>query len=119
MPSRWKGQRCPPTIIDLIEKKTTTAFPDGDRGGELILRELLQVADIDYVAFPPRGKSVEDLARKEVIKALRNKVPVEYIRDQFMEPSGREQEEEERPVRTEATHEGTPCPGAPGAGCRG
>ena len=100
-----EGTKVPPTIIDLIEKKTTTAFPDGDRGGELILRELLQVADIDYVAFPPRGKSVEDLARKEVIKALRNKVPVEYIRDQFMEPSGREQEEEERPARTEAARE--------------
>jgi len=108
-----EGTKVPPTIIDLIEKKTTTAFLDGDRGGELILRELLQVADIDYVAFPPRGKSVEDLARKEVIKALRNKVPVEYIRDQFMEPSGREQEEEERPARTEAAREESRVPEPP------
>jgi len=71
--------------VDLCEKKTTTAFFDGDRGGELILRELLQVADIDYVAFSPRGKSVEDMTRKEVIKTLRNKVPVEYVRDQYFE----------------------------------
>ena len=82
-----EGTNIPGTVIDLCEKKTTTAFFDGDRGGELILRELLQVADIDFVAFSPRGKSVEDMTRKEVIKTLRNKVPVEYVRDQYFEDS--------------------------------
>ncbi|HSQ93936.1 MAG TPA: DNA primase DnaG [Methanoregula sp.] len=82
-----EGTKIPKTVIDLCEKKTTTAFFDGDRGGELILRELLQVADIDFVAFSPRGKSVEDMTRKEVIKTLRNKVPVEYVRDQYFEDS--------------------------------
>ncbi|MDD1703710.1 MAG: DNA primase, partial [Methanoregula sp.] len=82
-----EGTNIPKTVIDLCEKKTTTAFFDGDRGGELILRELLQVADIDFVAFSPRGKSVEDMTRKEVIKTLRNKVPVEYVRDQYFEGS--------------------------------
>jgi DNA primase len=80
-----EGTNIPKTVVDLCEKKTTTAFFDGDRGGELILRELLQVADIDFVAFSPRGKSVEDMTRKEVIKTLRNKVPVEYVRDQYFE----------------------------------
>lgn len=80
-----EGTNIPKSIVDFCEKKTTTAFFDGDRGGELILRELLQVADIDYVAFSPRGKSVEDMTRKEVIKTLRNKVPVEYVRDQYFE----------------------------------
>ena len=82
-----EGTNIPRIVIDLCEKKTTTAFFDGDRGGELILRELLQVADIDFVAFSPRGKSVEDMTRKEVIKTLRNKVPVEYVRDQYFEDS--------------------------------
>jgi DNA primase len=82
-----EGTSIPRTVIDLCEKKTTTAFFDGDRGGELILRELLQVADIDFVAFSPRGKSVEDMTRKEVTKILRNKVPVEYIRDQYTSDS--------------------------------
>ena len=82
-----EGTNIPRTVVDLCEKKTATAFFDGDRGGELILRELLQVADIDSVAFSPRGKSVEDMTRKEVIKTLRNKVPVEYIRDQYFEDS--------------------------------
>jgi DNA primase len=82
-----EGTNIPRTVIDLCEKKTATAFFDGDRGGELILRELLQVADIDFVAFSPRGKSVEDMTRKEVIKTLRNKVPVEYVREHYFEGS--------------------------------
>ncbi|HOV68443.1 MAG TPA: toprim domain-containing protein, partial [Methanoregulaceae archaeon] len=69
-----EGTNVPETIVELSDKKTATAFFDGDRGGELILRELLQIADIDYVAFSPRGKSVEDMSRKEIIKALRNKI---------------------------------------------
>jgi DNA primase len=77
-----EGTKIAPTIIDLCEKKTSTAFFDGDRGGDLLLQELLQVAEIDYVAYAPRGKSVEDLSRKEIIKALRNKIPVEYVKDQ-------------------------------------
>jgi DNA primase len=80
-----EGTKVPATIVDLCQTKTATAFLDGDRGGELILRELLQVADIDYAAFAPRGRSVEDLSRKEVTKALRNKVPVEFVREQLAE----------------------------------
>jgi len=74
-----EGTSIPKTIIDLCRKKTATAFFDGDRGGDLILRELLEVTDVDFVAYPPRGESVEDLSRKEIIKALRNKVPIEYV----------------------------------------
>ncbi|MCG7854605.1 MAG: DNA primase DnaG, partial [Methanoregulaceae archaeon] len=80
-----EGTNIPQAIIDLCEKKTSTAFFDGDRGGDLILQELLQVAEIDYVAYSPRGKSVEDMSRKEIIKALRNKVPIEYVREQVAE----------------------------------
>jgi len=74
-----EGTSVPATIINMCHKKTATAFLDGDRGGDLILRELLEVTDIDFVAFPPRGESVEDLSRKEIIKSLRNKVPIEYV----------------------------------------
>ena len=94
-----EGTNIPKSVVDLCEKKTTTAFFDGDRGGELILRELLQVADIDYVAFSPRGKSVEDMTKKEVIKTLRNKVPVEYVRDQYFEDSAELPSDLSRPPR--------------------
>lgn len=74
-----EGTNIPKTIVDLSKRKTVTAFLDGDRGGDLILKELLQVADIDYVARAPEGKGVEDLTQKEIVKSLRNKVPVEQI----------------------------------------
>lgn len=74
-----EGTNVPKPIVELTRKKTVTTFLDGDRGGDLILKEVLQVADIDYVARAPDNKGVEDLSQKEIVKALRNKVPVEQI----------------------------------------
>ncbi|MDI9623752.1 MAG: DNA primase DnaG [Methanothermobacter sp.] len=74
-----EGVNIPKTVAELTRKKTATAFVDGDRGGELILKELLQVADIDYVTRAPKGKEVEELGKDEIMVALRNKVPVEQI----------------------------------------
>jgi DNA primase len=108
-----EGTNISQTIIDLCEKKTATAFFDGDRGGDLILQELLQVADIDFVAFAPRGKSVEDLTRKEIIKALRNKVPVEYVKEQLvpegedLEGAGEKEREEQIPAAARKEAEGS------------
>jgi len=93
-----EGSRIPKTIVDLCEKKTATAFFDGDRGGDLILRELLQVAEIDFVAYAPRGKSVEDLSRKEIIKALRNKIPADYIREEQEGAEGAERDPNPSPA---------------------
>lgn len=77
-----EGTNVPRIIIELCSQKTATTLLDGDRGGELILRELLQVAEIDFVAYSPRGKSVEEMSRKEIVKALRNKVPAVGVIDQ-------------------------------------
>jgi DNA primase len=76
-----EGTNVPQTIIDLAREKVVTAFVDGDRGGELILRELLQVAEIDFIARAPAGQEVEELTQKQIVKCLRNKVPG----DQFAE----------------------------------
>ncbi|ABR54502.1 TOPRIM domain protein [Methanococcus vannielii SB] len=74
-----EGTSVPKTIMEISKKKTTTAFTDGDRGGELILKELLQTCDIDYVSRAPYGKEVEGTSKKEIMKCLRAKVPVEQI----------------------------------------
>jgi DNA primase len=71
-----EGTKVPQTIIDLCKDKEVTAFLDGDRGGDLILKELMQVAELDYVARAPPGKEVEDLTPKEVMRCLREKIPV-------------------------------------------
>ena len=70
-----EGVSVPLAIGELSKKRTTTAFVDGDRGGELILKELLQIGDVDYITRAPKGKEVEDLEKDEVLVALRDKVP--------------------------------------------
>ena len=70
-----EGVSVPKAIGELSKKRTTTAFVDGDRGGELILKELLQIGDVDYITRAPKGKEVEDLEKDEVLIALRDKVP--------------------------------------------
>ncbi len=74
------GAKVNPTIIELCKQKEVTAFLDGDRGGDIILRELLAATEIDFVSRAPPGKEVEELSRKELIKALRRKVPVEQVK---------------------------------------
>jgi DNA primase len=67
----------PKTIIDLSKSKETVLFLDGDRGGDMILRGLANVCDVDFVVRAPDGKEVEELTRKDIIKSLRAKIPIE------------------------------------------
>ena len=74
-----EGVNVPQTVADLTKERTVTAFLDGDRGGDLILKELLQIGDIDYVTRAPRGQEVEYLNKDQVIYALKNKTSVDKI----------------------------------------
>ncbi|HLC67639.1 MAG TPA: DNA primase DnaG [archaeon] len=71
-----EGSKIPPAAVDLIKRKITTAFLDGDRGGDLDLKKLLSVAEIDFVARADEGKEVEELTKKEIFKALRDREPL-------------------------------------------
>ena len=86
-----EGTCIPKTVQDLSRERVATAFVDGDRGGELILRELFQVADVDFVARAPRAHEVEELTAKQIVKCLRNKMPG----DQYMEMNGLTQHSDE------------------------
>jgi len=79
-----EGTNVPETIRDLASERVVTAFVDGDRGGELILRELLPTIELDFITRAPRNREVEELCQKQMVKALRNKVPV----DQYVEMYG-------------------------------
>jgi DNA primase len=74
-----EGTSIPQAITDLSKEKTVTVFVDGDRGGELIVKEFMQKMDIDFVAVAPAGKEVEELSQKEVFKALRSKTAAEQF----------------------------------------
>ena len=78
-----EGTNVPNTIQELSKERIVTAFVDGDRGGELILRELLQVAEIDFIARAPRGAEVEELTQKQIMKTLRNKIPSEQFVEMY------------------------------------
>lgn len=88
-----EGAKVPETIKRLCREKEATAFLDGDRGGDLILKELLQVTNVKYVARAPRGKEVEELNCKEIFEALAAKVPVEEL----FKPPKREKRRAELP----------------------
>ncbi|MFW6311411.1 MAG: DNA primase DnaG [Nanoarchaeota archaeon] len=74
------GSNVPHTIVELSKKKILTAFVDGDRGGDLNIKELLQVCEVDFVTKAPDGKEVEELTKKEIHKALRSKVAPEQVK---------------------------------------
>lgn len=83
-----EGTHVSKSISELTKKpgKTVIAFLDGDRGGDLILRELMQVAKVDYIARAPEGREVEELARPDIVKALQAKVPAEQALALVSEP---------------------------------
>lgn len=86
------GSNLPKSIIPLCKEKIVTAFVDGDRGGDLIIREITGLTDIDFVTRAPDGKEVEELAKKEIHKAIRGRVTVEQaMSDMSSRPSSRPQ----------------------------
>ncbi len=74
-----EGTAAPKEVAELAKRKTTTLFVDGDRGGQLIAKELMQVTDLDHIAVAPEGKEVEELTQKEAYKSLREKVVPEIF----------------------------------------
>ena len=90
-----EGVRVPKTIRELSSKKEVTAFLDGDRGGDMILQELMQVAPPKYVARAPAGKEVEELTPDEIKEALEKRVPLESLVGEVQPPA------KERPPRVE------------------
>jgi len=71
------GTSVPETIIELTKTKTVTVFVDGDRGGSLIIKEIINVANPDFITSAPDGKEVEELTKKEIHMALRARVSAE------------------------------------------
>ncbi len=74
------GTSVPESLIPLCAAKVVTLFVDGDRGGDLITREVLDVTEIDFVVKAPDGKEVEELTKKEIHKALRGRITAEQAK---------------------------------------
>jgi len=74
-----QGTKFPKTITTLGETKELTLFVDGDRGGNLIAQNVCDNAKVVYIAQAPDGKEVEELTQKELLQALRKKVPAKVF----------------------------------------
>lgn len=103
------GTDVPSRISEISSSKEVTVFLDGDRGGDLILKELREKADIDYVARAPENSEVEELDKKEIFSRLRDKEPVERSDEPEVEEEDDETAEElkeklEELVGTRAAH---------------
>jgi len=69
------GGNIDPPLIGLCKQKIVTVLIDGDRGGELNVKKLGSMTKVDFVAKAPDGKEVEELEQKEILQALKRKVP--------------------------------------------
>jgi|TARA_B100001971_G_C18149533_1_gene515035 DNA primase len=68
-----EGTKIPQSVIKLAKEKKIIAFLDGDRGGDLIQKELMQVIKPKKVFRAPSGKEVEDLTSVEILGILKEK----------------------------------------------
>jgi DNA primase len=71
-----EGAKVPDSIKKITKEKPATALLDGDRGGDLILKELIQVTNVKFVGRAPRGKEIEECNCREIDEALNNRVPI-------------------------------------------
>ena len=77
-----EGTNIPKEVVALSKERTVTAFVDGDRGGEMIIQELLQVAEVDFISRAPDNTEVEHLTHKQIMKSLRDKSSAELFMEQ-------------------------------------
>jgi DNA primase len=65
-----EGAKIDESIIKLTQGKKVIAFLDGDRAGDLILKELHGVVNIDKVLRAPAGREVEECTPLEIAEIL-------------------------------------------------
>ncbi len=100
------GTKLPEAIKELSYNKQITLFVDGDRGGKLIARNVIDNARIDFIAVAPDGKEVEELSGKEILMSLRRKIPVqEFLKYNRDREYTRKESYERRSDREERTKE--------------
>jgi DNA primase len=70
-----EGAKIDETITKLTEGKKVIAFLDGDRAGDLILKELQGLVKIDKILRAPMGREVEECTPLEIAEILKEAIP--------------------------------------------
>jgi len=76
-----EGAKVPDSIKKITKERNATALLDGDRGGDLIQKELLQVTNVKYIGRAPRGKEIEECNCKEINEAIEGKVSIAELKE--------------------------------------
>lgn len=100
-----EGTSVPDSIKELGKKKRLIAVLDGDRGGDLIEKELAQVVRVEKVIRAPTGKEVEELTPIDVINMLRGErgeMPAAGGRRERERPAEKAPEGPEEPIVVKA-----------------
>jgi DNA primase len=70
-----EGAKIDETVTKLTEGKRVIAFLDGDRAGDLILKELQGLVKIDRILRAPAGREVEECTPLEIAEILKETTP--------------------------------------------
>jgi DNA primase len=70
-----EGAKIDETVTKLTEGKKVIAFLDGDRAGDLILKELQGLVKVDKILRAPPGREVEECTPLEIAEILKEIVP--------------------------------------------
>ncbi len=108
-----EGAKVPDSIKRLTKEREATALLDGDRGGDLIQKELLQVTNVKYIGRAPRGKEIEECNCKEIQEAFDNRVPVSELYKQQAPQQQQPERERERPPQPPQQPQRKPQPPQP------
>lgn len=80
-----EGAKIDETILKLTNGKKIIAFIDGDRAGDLILKELIGLVNIEKIYRAPPGREVEECTPLEIAEILKDveqytkKIPLENM----------------------------------------
>ena len=94
-----EGTSVPDSVKELGKKKRLIAVLDGDRGGELIEKELAQVVRVEKVYHAPAGKEIEELTPIDIVNMLKGE------RGEAAPERRRERPQERAPPAPEAPDE--------------
>lgn len=106
-----EGAKIDETVTKLTEGKKIIAFLDGDRAGDLILKELHGLVTIDKVLRAPPGREVEECTPLEIAEIIKEAIPIVSVNNQqVQEPErknqprrGRQQESTEEEQQQQTT----------------
>jgi DNA primase len=94
-----EGAKVPDSIKKISKERNATALLDGDRGGDLIQKELLQVTNVKFIGRAPRGKEIEECNCKEINDAIEGKISVAEIKEGKTQPQQAPQQQQAAPKK--------------------